>query len=101
MSTSKKWKKTPGTPTANTSMPKTSSSIRVRQSSNSTVPPMNIALDDSSVEDILGIISKKPSGNNAASSGKSPGGKKSQKFPYLKIFWYQWQRVDNSTKGPN
>ncbi|KAL7495734.1 hypothetical protein ACHAWT_004301 [Skeletonema menzelii] len=54
--------------------------LRVRQSSNnSTAVPMNIALDDSSVEDILGIISKKKDNNNA---GKSPG-RKSQKFPYI------------------
>lgn len=52
--------------------------VRVRQSSNAAVP-MNIALDDSSVEDILGIISKKP--GSAAAGSKSP--KKSQKFPYI------------------
>ncbi len=39
---------------------------------------MNIALDDSSVEDILGIISKKKD----TTTGKSPG-RKSQKFPYI------------------
>jgi hypothetical protein len=54
--------------------------VRVRQSSNTAVP-MNIALDDSSVEDILGIISKKPGSSSAADGGKSP--KKSQKFPYI------------------
>mmetsp|Transcript_13732 Transcript_13732/g.23335 ORF Transcript_13732/g.23335 Transcript_13732/m.23335 type:complete len:283 (-) Transcript_13732:170-1018(-) len=73
--------------------------IRVRQSSNSTVPPMNIALDDSSVEDILGIISKKPSGNTAASSGKSPGGKKSQKFPYIEDILVSMAKSGQLHKG--
>ena len=54
--------------------------LRVRQSSStnnsSAGVPMNIDLDDSSVEDILGKISKKNTNNN-----KSP--KKSQKFPYI------------------
>jgi len=53
--------------------------VRVRQSSGTNAPPMNIALDDSSVEDILGIISKK---NKDGGGGKSPG-RKSQKFPYI------------------
>lgn len=54
--------------------------LRVRQSSGASVPPMNIALDDSSVEDILGIISKKK--DATTNGGKSPG-RKSQKFPYI------------------
>mmetsp|Transcript_11199 Transcript_11199/g.16804 ORF Transcript_11199/g.16804 Transcript_11199/m.16804 type:complete len:232 (+) Transcript_11199:94-789(+) len=68
--------------------------IRVRQSSNSTVPPMN-----SSVEDILGIFSKKPSGNTAASSGKSPGGKKSQKFPYIEDILVSMAKSGQLHKG--
>jgi hypothetical protein len=60
---------------------------RVRQSIGNTAVPMNIALDDSSVDDILGILSNKMGSSSAAAAtgGKSSPKKdrKSQKFPYI------------------
>mmetsp|Transcript_7187 Transcript_7187/g.10467 ORF Transcript_7187/g.10467 Transcript_7187/m.10467 type:complete len:279 (+) Transcript_7187:122-958(+) len=70
--------------------------IRVRQSSGASVPPMNIALDDSSVEDILGIISKKKDSNT--NNGKSPG-RKSQKFPYIEDILVSLARSGELHKG--
>eukprot|EP00573_Skeletonema_grethae_P010335 CAMPEP_0201694440 /NCGR_PEP_ID=MMETSP0578-20130828/6716_1 /ASSEMBLY_ACC=CAM_ASM_000663 /TAXON_ID=267565 /ORGANISM="Skeletonema grethea, Strain CCMP 1804" /LENGTH=278 /DNA_ID=CAMNT_0048180127 /DNA_START=66 /DNA_END=902 /DNA_ORIENTATION=- len=70
--------------------------IRVRQSTGASVPPMNIALDDSSVEDILGIISKKKDSNT--NNGKSPG-RKSQKFPYIEDILVSLARSGELHKG--